>query len=151
MPRTSQSTRPLTLGELEALVPRLRATLDQAEHALKVLHDVSGLLIGGSASAPRRGPGRPPGVKSTTKANKPETASKGGKRTRRGKAAAKDAEDQLSGFLRSIGKEGASAGEVETSTGLARAQVNAGLRKLRERGEAKLVGTKRNARWHAVA
>jgi len=151
MPRTSQSTRPLTLGELEALVPRLRATLDQAEHALKVLHDISGLLIGGM-SAPRRGPGRPPSPKSTsTKAEKPATASKGGKRTRRGKKAAKDAEDQLSGFLHSIGKDGASAGEAETSTGLARSQVNAGLRKLRERGEAKLVGTKRNARWHVVA
>lgn len=159
--------KPLTLGDLELLIPRLRATLHEAERALQALYDVSGLLTDreasnritlDSAAQPADANGvtngathasRPAGVARATPAKPP-----GRKRLvlkkASGRARGDDAEAVealLLSFLKKAGKTGAGLSTILAETQLPKLTVNYRLRALRKAGRAKLVGNRRSARW----
>jgi len=154
-------TKPLTLADLEQIIPRLRATLHEAERALQALYDVSGLLTERRSDAGAVTPATASnGVSNRARAGANGTTprgargrkrillKKGGSRARGDEADAVEA--LLLAFLKKAGKSGAAVSEILSETELPKATVNYRLRSLRGDGRVKLSGNRRSARWYAA-
>ncbi len=115
-------SKPFSLIELSALMPRLEAT---AEYFLKLNQEKGKRAAAATSAVPRRN---------------------AGKREPRGNAAA--IEKKIIAALKDS-KNGLSTVEVATKTGLRKERVFYYLKKLQVEKRARMTGMKSTARWHA--
>ena len=114
--------KPLTLSELHSIIPRLAATA-------KMLEDLAGRYGGGRASSAAPG-------------------AKVGRRARRSAGGSEKIHEKLLAALKS-GK-GLQLKDVIKRSGLDAGTVQYHLRALRSKKKVRVVGSRREARWHAA-
>lgn len=122
------SIAPLSLHDLAELLPRLQATVE--------------LLTGQHQAQSHRGPGRPP---STSTASAP--AKKNGRGPGR-RAGGEAVREKLLAQLK--GSKGLSLSELTAKTKITPSIIGYNLRELRTAKKARLVGSRRQAKWFAL-
>jgi DNA-binding transcriptional ArsR family regulator len=124
-------SKPFTIEEIRALIPRFAATAQMFEG---LLHQYEG--------------GKVKAVKGKAKAVKATNGRRGPRRKRRGGAGSDKIREKLLGALK--GGKGLQLSDVVKRTGLDAGAVKYHLRRLRAAKQVRVTGSRKEARWAAT-
>lgn len=135
--------KPLSLKEIEELLPRLRATAEMAEIISGPLERYVQRSNGHSSGNGHPLAAKRPATRSATKpAKKPTTKPANG---------VAELQSRVEAHLKSApAKKGASVSEIVKAIGAGTESVRYALQKLRDTKKARMTGKLAQAKWHAV-